>query len=318
MLLLLLPHPPAAQRRARWVAVGTAQTHRRAPAVCAAPLAASPLRVRQRSHWPAGRASCERGGTGNFKRARRASASSSACDHLSSSTLSAAAASGPRWRRPTRQVRRGGRDAAATRGPQPARAHPAPRPPPPPAEGRGGGRGAGSACTPRRHRSLPPRAGPSGAAAAPVAAAVGGGGFEGMRVQELMPLYYRRLFPHGEMYRWLAYGNGARQGAEGEGRGGAGRGLSCAPPARQLALFPLPTHIFNIPPPPLTPPLAPPRQQAPPGRSNLLSVPRVLLHPRGRHLCSLPVVQGARVAWQAPGGGCGGGVGGWVGGGGLG
>eukprot|EP00887_Chlorella_sp_A99_P003610 scaffold7.g3610.t1 len=46
--------------------------------------------------------------------------------------------------------------------------------------------------------------GPSGAQARPAA------DFSGMRVQEMMKLYYSWLFPHQEMYKWLAYGHDSK------------------------------------------------------------------------------------------------------------
>lgn len=50
-------------------------------------------------------------------------------------------------------------------------------------------------------------------------------GFEPAALPELLPVFYRRLFPHGAYGRWLGYGGGERRGGPGQdGAGGAGHG----------------------------------------------------------------------------------------------
>lgn len=41
--------------------------------------------------------------------------------------------------------------------------------------------------------------------------------FEPAALPELLPVFYRRLFPHGPYGRWLSYGGGEREGKPGAG-----------------------------------------------------------------------------------------------------
>uniref|UniRef100_A0A8C9FYV3 Uncharacterized protein n=1 Tax=Pavo cristatus TaxID=9049 RepID=A0A8C9FYV3_PAVCR len=48
--------------------------------------------------------------------------------------------------------------------------------------------------------------------------------FEPAALPELLPVFYRRLFPHGAYGRWLGYGGGERRDRAGRGEGSAGPG----------------------------------------------------------------------------------------------
>lgn len=102
--------------------------------------------------------------------------------------------------------------------------------------------------------------------------------FEPAALPELLPVFYRRLFPHGAYGRWLGYGGGERRvrAAPGGARGGecgAGTAHRRGPRAPQ----PLPT----------------PPQPTPHPRSGeeLLPAAGVLLHAAGRRVRAVPVVR---------------------------
>lgn len=61
--------------------------------------------------------------------------------------------------------------------------------------------------------------------------------FDPAELPELLKLYYRRLFPYAQYYRWLNYGGG-EGGGERDGRRGRERrgGYSCPIP------IPIPPH----------------------------------------------------------------------------
>lgn len=80
--------------------------------------------------------------------------------------------------------------------------------------------------------------------------------FDPAELPELLKLYYRRLFPYAQYYRWLNYGGGDGGGEPGvgpEGRGGgSGRvpGNDSVEHGRQ-ALCRVPSGVMSSPPQPL-------------------------------------------------------------------